>query len=95
MNPIICLIFGLLIGSSVKCIPLTDNQIRDEIKFLSQDYDLSKPSRLRSYLIADLKKALSKVKIIVALKVNFELTTNVFIELLSTTRNGLQCRRRS
>lgn len=41
-----------------QCKGLTENQILEHIKFLSQTSDGIKPSRLRAFLLADLKKAL-------------------------------------
>lgn len=38
---------------------LTENQIIEDIKFLSQTSHGMKPSRLRALLVADLKKALN------------------------------------
>lgn len=40
---------------------LTENQIKEDIKYLSQTSDGIKPSRLRALLLADLKKALPTV----------------------------------
>lgn len=52
---------GLLIATG-KSYVLTENQIKEDIKFLSQTSDGIKPSRLRALLLADLKRALPKVE---------------------------------
>lgn len=42
---------------------MTENQIKEDIKFLSQSMpDGAKPSRLRALLLADLQRALPMVK---------------------------------
>lgn len=51
----------LLISWPANCYVLTENQIKEDIKYLSQTSDGIKPSRLRALLLADLKKALPTV----------------------------------
>lgn len=41
---------------------MTENQIKEDIKFLSQTVDGVKPSRLRALLLADLRRALPTVR---------------------------------
>lgn len=43
------------------CYDLTENQIKEDIKYLSQTSEGIKPSRLRTLLLADLKRALPTV----------------------------------
>lgn len=55
-------VYLLLLIGAIKCYVMTENQIKEDIKFLSQTGgDGVKPSRLRALLLADLKKALPKV----------------------------------
>lgn len=57
---IFLIIFIDLHSNLINCNPaLTENQIKEDIKFLSQTGDGIKPSRLRALLLADLKKALT------------------------------------
>ncbi|XP_037031477.1 chymotrypsin-like elastase family member 1 [Bradysia coprophila] len=48
----------LLISLPAHCYDLTENQIKEDIKYLSQTSEGTKPSRLRTLLLADLKRAL-------------------------------------
>lgn len=50
-----------VIVNSARCYVMTENQIMEDIKFLSQTSDGVKPSRLRALLLADLRRALPKV----------------------------------
>lgn len=51
----------LCLASLVAGYVMTENQIKEDIKFLSQTADGVKPSRLRALLLADLKRALPLV----------------------------------
>lgn len=57
-NLLIFCFFIIHISLVNQCNSLTENQILDHIKFLSQTSDGIKPSRLRAFLLADLKRAL-------------------------------------
>ncbi|KAJ6647328.1 Phenoloxidase-activating factor 2 [Pseudolycoriella hygida] len=48
----------LIVILPANCYVLTENQIKEDIKYLSQTSDGIKPSRLRALLLADLKRAL-------------------------------------
>lgn len=63
-----CLFVSGLLISVVRCYVLTENQIKEDIKFLSQTSDGIKPSRLRALLLADLRRALPKVASVCVLK---------------------------
>lgn len=45
---------------------MTENQIKEDIKFLSQTADGVKPSRLRAMLLADLRRALPTVSCVLS-----------------------------
>lgn len=51
----------LFVSVPANCYVLTENQIKEDIKYLSQTSDGIKPSRLRALLLADLKRALPTV----------------------------------
>lgn len=86
MNRIMCLGFGytivlsvLLISLPANCYVLTENQIKEDIKYLSQTSDGIKPSRLRALLLADLKRALPTVN------------NNYFLKLPITIKTRKRC----
>ncbi len=58
---IVIVVSVLFISLPANCYVLTENQIKEDIKFLSQTSDGIKPSRLRALLLADLKRALPAV----------------------------------
>lgn len=52
---------AFVVVGMVQSYVMTENQIQEDIKFLSQTSNGIKPSRLRSLLLADLRRALPKV----------------------------------
>lgn len=55
---VMCVLF---VACTVQSYVMTENQIQEDIKFLSQTSNGIKPSRLRALLLADLRRALPKV----------------------------------
>lgn len=60
----VVLVAVIVSAAAVQCYVMTENQIMADIKFLSQTSDGVKPSRLREFLLADLRQALPKVQIL-------------------------------
>lgn len=75
---------AVIVSAAVQCYVMTENQIMADIKFLSQTSDGVKPSRLREFLLADLRQALPKVQLCTDKSV---LLLNVFPPLYIYTIN--------